>query len=148
MNRTLTPLLLALSLALFPGCTSSKNTGSARSSVPMPPAPDSTVSRVTPPRLIASATGAMSSERGAYTATLLPNGKVLVVGGAHGAESHASAELYDPATGVWSTMGAMAEARHQHTATLLPGGKVLVAGGYRLGNRFAGILSSAELYTP
>ena len=58
--------------------------------------------------------------------------------------SLSSAELYDPATGLWSTTGGMIAVRYDHTATLLPTGKVLVACG--LGS--SGILSSAELYDP
>ena len=55
-----------------------------------------------------------------------------------------SAELYDPATGSWSSTGSLGTARDDHTATLLPSGKVLVAGGDN--SRVA--LSSAELYDP
>ena len=57
-----------------------------------------------------------------------------------------SAELYDPATGSWSSTGSLGTARYCHTATLLPSGKVLVAGGVWTGAGNA--LSSAELYDP
>ena len=63
------------------------------------------------------------------TATLLPNGKVLVAGGCSDDGTLASAELYDPASGTWTATGSLATARNLHTATLLPNGKVLVAGG-------------------
>jgi N-acetylneuraminic acid mutarotase len=85
-----------------------------------------------------------------HTATLLPNGKVLVTGGWQGTVSSgnavASAELYDPGAGTWSTTGSMANARYLHTATFLPNGKVLVAGGTT--NDGTTSLSSAELYDP
>ena len=86
-------------------------------------------------------TGSMGTPRYGHTATLLPNGKVLVAGGSPGLSS---AELYDPATGSWTATGSLSTARYFHTATLLPTGKVLVAGG--LGP--SGYLSSAELYDP
>jgi hypothetical protein len=81
-------------------------------------------------------TGSLTMARFGHTATLLPNGKVLVAGG--------GAELYDPASGAWSVTGSLATARSGHTATLLPNGKVLVAGGVGP----SGILASAELYDP
>ena len=68
-----------------------------------------------------------------HTATLLNNGKVLVVGGIDGEGTfHASAELYDPATGIWTITGSLAIGREYHTATLLPNGKVVIAGGLEL----------------
>ncbi|WP_395833011.1 kelch repeat-containing protein [Cystobacter fuscus] len=91
-------------------------------------------------------TGSMAGERAYHTSTLLPDGKVLVVGGTGldavegtvgGAET---AEVYDPATGVWSPTGSMADERTHHTATLLPDGKVLVVGGSNL--------PTAEVYDP
>ena len=87
-------------------------------------------------------TGSMGTPRGGQTATLLPDGRVLVAGGYSGAEAGgvlASAELYDPGNGTWSPTGSMGTPRAQDTATLLADGKVLVAGG-------AG--TSAELYDP
>jgi hypothetical protein len=85
-----------------------------------------------------TATGSMGNARASHTATLLPNGKVLVAGGD---DVGSSAELYDPETGTWTATGSLGNARASHTATLLPNGKVLVAGGF--GGR-----SSAELYDP
>src|SRR6266571_3996260 len=91
-------------------------------------------------------TGSLKTARFHHTATLLPDGRVLVVGGEHGHYPLASAELYDPATGTWSDTGSLNTARDSHTATLLPNGMVLVAGGRET---IPGIgLASAELYDP
>ena len=76
-----------------------------------------------------TATGSLGTARRGHTATLLPNGKVLVAGGDDSSNALASAELYDPASGTWTATGSLATARYGHTATLLPNGKVLVAGG-------------------
>jgi hypothetical protein len=64
-----------------------------------------------------------------HTATLLPDGRVLVVGGGNGTGPTASEELWDPATATFSRAGSLAGARMMHTATLLPDGRVLVVGG-------------------
>jgi N-acetylneuraminic acid mutarotase len=90
-----------------------------------------------------SSTGSLNTARNNHTATLLPNGKVLVAGGGNSGSYLSSAELYDPASGTWSSTGSLSTARNSHTATLLPNGKVLVAGGFN-----SNILSSAELYDP
>jgi N-acetylneuraminic acid mutarotase len=95
-----------------------------------------------------SATGSMSTSRSSHTATLLPDGKVLVVGGFSDSSIVASAEVYDPATGTWSATGSMSQARRFHTMTLLPNGKVLVTGGSSLTPTQYIYFASAELYDP
>src|SRR6478672_6466076 len=89
-----------------------------------------------------SNTGSLTTARFGHTATLLPNGKVLVAGGYNnGVEYFSSAELYDPASGTWTATGSLITGREYHTATLLPNGKVLVAGGL-------GANTGTELYDP
>ena len=90
-------------------------------------------------------TGSMGTARVYHTATLLPNGEVLVAGGLGTNDYLSSAELYDPATGTWTPTGSLAFARADPTATLLPNGKVLVAGGG--GTNYSSV-ASAELYEP
>jgi hypothetical protein len=86
----------------------------------------------------------MTTQRAAHTATLLPDGKVLVAGGfASGENSLASAEVFDPTTSTFASTGNMNATRAGHTATLLPDGKVLIAGGYN-----GDYLASAEVYDP
>lgn len=88
----------------------------------------------------------LATARVNHTATLLANGKVLVAGGSNSSGRLNSAELFDPATGDWTTTGSMAYARTSHTATLLADGKVLVAGSYDSSS--AAARSSAEVYNP
>ena len=74
------------------------------------------------------AAASLATARTSHTATLLPSGQVLVVGGYNGGYQ-ASAELYDPASNTWRAAASLASARAYHTATLLPFGQVLVVGG-------------------
>jgi WD40 repeat protein len=102
-------------------------------------------------------TRSMHVKRESASATLLPDGKVLVAGGLYGCDDgfctdNASAELYDPSTGKWTRTATMLQAREQHTATLLGNGDVLVAGGLQYGGNYGNStysrLSTAELYDP
>ena len=94
-------------------------------------------------------TGSLNTARAAHTATLLPNGDVLVAGGQDASgNALASAELYNPTTGSWTVTGSMATARKSHTATLLANGEVLVVGGLGNNNPQAPCLASGELYDP
>jgi hypothetical protein len=86
-----------------------------------------------------------------FSATLLPNGKVLIAGGTccgiYPPVNPASAELYDPSTGTFTRTGDMITGREGHTATLLRNGKVLIAGGY-LNDLGPSWVTTAELYDP
>lgn len=85
-----------------------------------------------------STIASMAEARDEYTATLLSNGRLLVVGGT----GQSQAEVYDPARNFWSFASATMN-RYLHTATRLPDGRILVVGGYGLES-----LDSALLYDP
>src|SRR5262249_32868173 len=98
-----------------------------------------------------SATGTMSISREDHATVLLANGQVLAMGGTtvdFNGVTVASAELYDPTAGTWTTTGSMLQGRERFTATLLQNGKVLVAGGDYYDGVNAGALSESELYDP
>jgi Galactose oxidase-like, Early set domain/Glyoxal oxidase N-terminus/Fibronectin type III domain len=97
-------------------------------------------------------TGSMvTGGRKLHNATILADGKVLVTGGSRGTEDPNTqptnpayeSELWDPATGTWTTMASLTAIRSYHsTALLLPDGRVLSAGG-DFGDSY-----SAEVYSP
>ena len=92
-----------------------------------------------------ASTGSMVTARRLHTATLLPNGKVLVIGGQDTSGNPlATAELFDPSNESFAPTGDLGMARTSHTATLLANGKVLVIGGAGSGPD----LATAELYDP
>lgn len=96
-----------------------------------------------------TATGPMLGIRTGHAATLLPDGKVLVVGGGNSSDGNggplATAEVYDPATRSWTAAGNTIGSGPGRTATLLHNGKVLVTGG--IGENLEA-LAVAELYDP
>jgi TATA-box binding protein (TBP) (component of TFIID and TFIIIB) len=96
-------------------------------------------------------TGSMAEARAAHTATALKDGRVLIVGGSSGhypsQNVYRCAELFDPATGKFTSTGQMTVGRHKHAAILLRSGKVLIIGGSD--NRdWHGEYATAEIYDP
>ena len=86
----------------------------------------------------------MKTARSGHTATLLPDGNVLIAGGMNGNGSYSdTTEIYSPAADTFRSAQRMSARRVGHTATLLPNGKVLIAGGYN-----GDYLASAEIYDP
>ena len=96
-----------------------------------------------------SATGAMATARGYHSAIRLPDGTVLVAGGATliggFAVTISSSEIYDPATGSWTSTASMNVARSSFALVLLNNGKVMAIGGFDAQGRF---VVACELYDP
>jgi len=91
--------------------------------------------------------GSMEQARVDHTATVLTDGRVLVVGGQDGDYGDVyfeTAEVWDPATGSFSPAGALTQARTGHSSTSLPDGRVLVIGGYD----GVSTVSEAEIWDP
>ena len=88
--------------------------------------------------------GSLAEARISHTATTLPDGRVLVVGGQNLGGILASAEVWDPATASFGPAGSLAEGRRDPTATLLSDGRVLVLGGEDDDH----FLASAEVWEP
>jgi hypothetical protein len=86
----------------------------------------------------------MNTPRAKHTATELPDGRVLIVGGLNEGGALASAELFNPHAKKFTETGHLAVARYGHTAALLPDGRVLIAGG-RNGDS---PLDSTEIFDP
>lgn len=100
-------------------------------------------------------TGSMHYARQNGTATILADGTVLETGGTSGpgwmntSTPVYAAELWDPATGRWTTQASAARPRWYHsTALLLPDGRVLTAGGQDPASGTFGGITNAEIYSP
>ena len=90
--------------------------------------------------------GSLAVGRNSANSVVLPNGKVLVVGGHASTGYTPTCELYDPATGTWATTGSASKGRRFNSLSLLSTGKVLSAGGNTSGGLAAD--TSTELYDP
>lgn len=88
----------------------------------------------------------MSVYRRHHTATVLLDGRVLVVGGQYFAQAYNSAEVYNPKTNSWvNASGTMSVQRYEHTASRLTDGRVLIVGGC---SNTTTCTSTAEVFDP
>lgn len=92
-----------------------------------------------------SSAGRFEVHRAGHSATVLRDGRVLVVGGAGPASTIAKAEIYDPDKNAWLPAGSLAMARTGHSADTMSDGRIIVAGGWTNGGS-AGHL--VELFDP
>jgi len=98
---------------------------------------------------LSSVTGGLTISRSSHTATLLPNGLVLIAGktqNSGGPDAFPFADLYDPAAGTAVAAASSSMGGESLTATLLPSGQVLIAGG-QTWSGFGGF-ASAYWYDP
>ena len=90
--------------------------------------------------------GAMLYSRVNHSATLLRDGRVLVVGGMdEGFNPLRTAEVFDPETNRWTAAAEMRDARTEHSATLLKDGRVIVTGGM---NENLELMGTTEIFDP
>src|SRR5438876_6604994 len=82
--------------------------------------------------------------RQGHTATLLADGRVVLIGGENASGPVREAEIFDPASGTFSTVANSIVSRADHTATLLADGRVLVIGG----RHNDALLNSTEVFNP
>ncbi|HEY3103813.1 MAG TPA: kelch repeat-containing protein, partial [Pyrinomonadaceae bacterium] len=96
------------------------------------------------PNAPASVDGSLNVARRGHSATLLSDGKVLIVGGENQGGLVTEAEIFDPSTGSFSISGNLNTPRAEHSATRLPDGRVLIAGG----RGDLGALNTTEIFDP
>ena len=103
-----------------------------------------TITPVATPPVALDLGGDMTVARSDHASVLLPDGRVLVMGGTDSVNVLKSSELFNPANQTWTASADMKVARRGHSATLLDNGKVLVTGGFD--GKTA--LATAEVYDP
>ena len=133
---------VALPIALS-ACSS--NDGPAEPPDPTPPPMTVEVSP-TPASVDKDSLGELNHSRVDHSATLLPDGRVLVVGGMDAAFMPLrTAEVFDPETNAWTNTGEMRQARTEHSAALLKDGRVMVTGGM---NEHLETIGTTEIFDP
>lgn len=76
-----------------------------------------------------TAAAPMAQARSGAACAVMTDGRVFMSGGSAAGSALDTAEIFDPASGEWSSAGSMSSARTGHTATVTPWGAVLLVGG-------------------
>lgn len=146
---TILAILLVAGCGASPaGSASTDVVGSERSPLPTAgPTQSAIPTSPVEPTASVSPIGQMTVERGYHAATLLADGRVLILGGySNNREAPTAVDVFDPASGAFSATGPMTGPRSRGpAATTLADGRVLVTGGT---DGFSRSLASAELYDP
>lgn len=88
---------------------------------------------------------ALPEARQGHSATLLSNGKILIVGNSGVGSAAAKLLTYDsttPSSSTWASAGTMVNTRYNHSTVVLEDNSVLVTGGFGVDPK------SAEIYNP
>jgi hypothetical protein len=124
----------------------SPDDGPSSAALPLP-ATDSPQNEVSVAQTtVASELGSMQSPRVSHSATVLGDGRVLLVGGMGDSFNPLrTAEIFDPTTLQWVPAGEMSRGRSEHAAVLLQDGRVMVTGG--LDEDFD-LVATTEIFDP
>ena len=95
-----------------------------------------------------SATGYLATGRENATGTLMPGGRVWILGGNGAFYGLASTEIFDPTTGLFQPGPSLQAARTGHRVFPLSGGRLLVVGGFTSQTSDSQLVTTAELYDP
>ncbi len=152
LNRIV--LMSATTMALFvvAACGSNSDSTNATDGASPPDAPQSSDAG-SPKDDVAAARTAVATELGSlqdsrvsHSATLLNDGRVIVVGGMEETFNPLrTAEIFDPVSLQWSPAGEMSQGRSEHAAVLLPDGRVMVTGGL---DENISLIATTEIYDP
>jgi len=140
-------ITLALALSLIVGSSPLLSFASSRNpaKVTLPAKSDRVLRIPQRPKLISRKLSKDSGQPDGQTTTLLPGGRLLLIGGIGPDGQVAPSTVSDPRTGESILLADKSLARAWHSATMLPDGRVLIVGGIGANGQ---LLESAGIFDP